>query len=229
MFQRDDYLLRMISQMTEAFAAAMGLRQQKKFEAAYEALDDLLLRLSLPNRRVLKGLSVPDVIDLLTQRGVVNTDKLIGVSKVLREEAGVARDEGGIEAASASLNKSIRIYAEAVRICRTQRTALPEAEPLGSMLAEADRRELGADECIALAYAFEAYGRFDEAESRWFDALERVSDAAYASAYEQGEKFYERLLRMDEELLTQGALPAEEVREGLDDFTRRFAPPRASE
>jgi tetratricopeptide (TPR) repeat protein len=217
--------------MTEAFGAVLGLRQQKKFEQAYEALDDLLHRLSLPKRQVLKGLAVPDVIDLLTQRGVVETDKLIGVAKVLREEAGISRDAGEFDASSASLLKAIRLYAEAVRICRIQRSALPEAEPLAAMLAETKRTELRSDACIALAHAFEAYGRYDEAENRWFDAMERVAEEQgdAADEYEQGVKFYERLLRLDEALLERGALPADEVREGLADFTRRYGPTRAFE
>lgn len=225
MFQRD-YLLRMIEQMTGALAAVMGLRQQKKFEAAYEALDDLLHRLSLPKRAVLKALSVPDVVEMLTARGLTETDKLIAVAKALRADAAVAKDAGDAEEASAALAKAIRLYAEAVRISRTQRSELPDAEELGAMLAEADRRELSPEACVSLAYAFEAYGRFDEAENRWFEAMERAPGDA--SAYEEGVRFYERLLRLDEELLAQGALPMEEVREGLADFTRRFGA-RASE
>jgi len=230
MLQRDDYLLRMILRVTEGVAAAMGLRQQKKFEQAYEALDDLLHRLSLPKLQVLRRLSVPDAIDLLTQRGVVEADKLIGVAKVLREEAAVSRDAGELEAASASLLKAIRFYAESVRVRRVQRSALPEPEPLGEMLAEADRGELGPDDCIALAHAYEAYGRFAEAENRWFDAMERSEEgtAAFVSGYERGISFYERLLRLDEGVLMEGALPADEVREGLVDFTKRFGPSRAS-
>ena len=231
MMQRDDYLLRMILRVTEGIATAMGLRQQKKFEQAYEALDDLLHRLSLPKLQVLKRLSAADAIDLLTQRGVVETDKLIGVARVLREEAGISRDAGAYDDSSASLLKAIRLYAEAVRICRVQRSALPEAEPLAAMLAETRRTELSSDACIALAHAFEAYGRYAEAENRWFDAMERVAEERGDAelVFEQGVKFYERLLSLDAALLEQGALPADEVREGLDDFTRRYGPTRASE
>lgn len=219
MFQRD-YFMRLIEQLTEGIGAALGLRQQKKFEQAYDALDDLLHRLSLPKRGVLKALAVPDLVSLVTGPGAAASDKLYGAAKVLFEDGNVAAAEGDAAAADASRRKAIRLYTEAVRLAREHRSDPPDPAELEAMLSRVDRNGLAAEDHAALAVAYEAYGRYAAAEDRWFDALEL--DPEGATAYEAGLRFYERLMLLDGETLAAGGLPLDEVREGYAEFKRRF-------
>lgn len=85
MFRRD-YIVRMIEDMTAMIAKVLTLKQERKTTEALWEIDELLNRHFPLNSRLLNSLSVEDVIDMFRFGGVVESDKLQAVAKLLKEE-----------------------------------------------------------------------------------------------------------------------------------------------
>ena len=88
MFRRD-YIVRMIEDMTAMVAKVLTLKQERKTTEALWEVDELLSRHFRLNSRLLNSLSVEDVIDMFRFGGVMESDKLQGVAKLLKEESNI--------------------------------------------------------------------------------------------------------------------------------------------
>lgn len=88
MFRRD-YIVRMIEDMSAMVAKVLTLKQEKKTTEALWEVDELLSRHFRLNSRLLNSLSVEDIIDMFRLGGVIESDKLQGVARLLKEEGGI--------------------------------------------------------------------------------------------------------------------------------------------
>lgn len=206
---RNDYILRMIDEMTQMVAKVLALKQDRKHIEALWEIDEQLSKQFRLNSRLVDSLTVKDIMDMHSLQGIVEAEQLQGIALLLHEEGKVKLEMGDREQGLKSLLKGLHLFLYA-----EQQGADSQAFQLDQRVDEIMKEWKGyvlpsAVDELLLSYE-EKRGRYAEAENVLHRLLSRgaVTDAAAIS-------FYERLLSVDDELLAAGGLPREEVLEGL--------------
>ncbi|WP_058304326.1 DUF6483 family protein [Gorillibacterium timonense] len=220
MFQRD-YIVRMMQELTEMIATVSGLKKQHKQEQAFSAVDDLLGRFFRMNSKLLNALSEKDILAMFSANGFLEAEKVLTLSRVLREEGSLHESLGENE-------ESVRRYLKGLLLS----LGVSELEDTPSDFCKETVREIHATlraydlpasvQERLIAHYLKA-GEFAKAEDCLFELADGEgpfveSDSAAAA----GNRFYESLLERSPEELEQGGLPLEEVREGWAAYTARF-------
>lgn len=212
MYQRD-YLLRLIEQITVAIGSTVfKLRKEKKHEEALDAVGELYNKLSLPGRKIIAGLSAEELVRMLTQQGVLQTDKVVLAAALLKEEAAIYEEMGKKDTSRSYQLKSLYLYLVA-----------NQAEPnesahkfIAELLNNVDTAELDLDAQRLLIPYFEASGSFSRAEDLLFKLLEMKHDDTLR---QEGIAMYERLLQLSDAELEAGNLPRKEVQDALNELS----------
>lgn len=216
MFRRD-YIVRMIEDMTAMVAKVLTLKQEKKTTEALWEVDELLNRHFRLNSRLLNSLSVEDIIDMYVLGGVVESDRLQGVARLLKEESSVYAAAGDKDAALFRAMRSLHLFLYA-DLHGADRELMDMTKEIDELLREAREYMLPAKtERLLLTY-MESLGRYAKAEDSLYRLWEQGKDVA-----SEGKELYERLLLKPAEDLVRGGLPAEEVRQGLKEWERLTA------
>lgn len=213
MFRRD-YLVRMIEDMTAMVAKVLTLKQERKTTEALWEVDELLNRHFRLNSRLLNSLSVEDVIEMFHFGGVIESDKLQGVAKLLREEGGIYRASGNQEEALTRAMRALHLYLYA-DLHGADRKLLSMTHEIDELLQEVQGYRLPAKtERLLLPY-MESIERFDKMEDTLYRLREHGEDVTA-----EGRALYERLLLKSPEELERGRLPFEEVEQGLIEWNK---------
>ncbi len=216
MFRRD-YIVRMIEDMTAMVAKVMTLKQEKKTTEALWEVDELLIRHFRLNSRLLSSLSVEDIIDMYLLGGVVESDKLQGVARLLKEEGAIYTAAGDKDAGLFRAMRSLHLFLYA-DLHGADRALLQMPADIDELLRETQAYSLPAKtERLLLSY-MESLGRYAKAEDSLYRLWEQGQDVG-----QEGKELYGRLLLKSPEELELGSLPAQEVREGLKEWERRTA------
>ncbi|MFC3749885.1 DUF6483 family protein [Paenibacillus sp. GCM10012306] len=216
MFRRD-YIVRMIEDMTTMVAKVLTLKQERKTTEALWEVDELLNRHFRLNSRLLNSLSVEDVIEMFRLGGIIESDKLQGVARLLKEESGIYTAAGNREEALFRSMRALHLYLYA-DMHGADRSLLSMTEEIDELLQEVQGYRIPAKtERLLLPY-LESQGRYSKAE----DSLYRLREQGENVAAE-GKAWYERLLLKDPEELERGQLPLEEVKQGLQEWNRLTA------
>lgn len=218
MFQ-NDYLLRMIQQITEALATQIfQLKKEKKHDEALAAIGELLNRHSLPSLKMVHTLTLDQLLRLLSTNGQLAAAKVQTVAMLLTEEADILSARGGSDAYVASALKSLKLYLVLFQesLENGDKHNLTEAsrpiEPLLDMLSPF---ELPPDLKLELMAYYEHTGQFSKAEDLLFELLDEGQ-----ADIELGTLFYERLLKKDDRELITGNLPRNEIYDGIAELQR---------
>ncbi|UQZ33520.1 hypothetical protein C2I18_08180 [Paenibacillus sp. PK3_47] len=216
MFRRD-YIVRMIEDMTAMVAKVLTLKQEKKTTEALWEVDELLGRHFRLNSRLLNSLSVEDIIEMFRLGGVIESDKLQGVARMLKEEGSIYAAAGDQEAALFRAMRSLHLFLYANQH-GADRELLHMTKEIGELLEDVEGYRLPVKtERLLLSY-LEEEGRYDKAE----DSLYRLWEQGEQVVYE-GKGLYERLLLKTPEELERGGLPLEEVVQGQIEWSRLTA------
>ncbi len=209
---QQDYIMRMIQQMTGFLVRVLLLRKQGKTEEALAVLTDAYGRLSGLSGSLVHALSEEDLIELLQARGGLNPDRCLALAELLRAEGHVYDDVERFDESYPRYLKALRLYLE----LRNDADDLPPGLDLSGLddvieqLSDYDLPIPTRDRLIAY---LEFAGRFDEAENLLLDRLETAGgDEVVTDALVL---FYRRLLLKSDSALETGGLPREEVEEGL--------------
>ncbi|WP_054943430.1 DUF6483 family protein [Paenibacillus ihuae] len=213
MFRRD-YIVRMIEDMTAMVAKVFTLKQEKKITEALWEVDELLGRHFRLNSRLLNSLSVEDIIDMYRLGGVIESDKLQGVARLLKEEGGIYAAEGNTEAALFRSMRSLHLFLYA-DLHGADRDLLNMTQEIDELLNEVEAYRLPVKtERLLLSY-LESVGRYAKAEDSLYRLWEQGEDVAA-----EGHKLYGRLLLTAPEVLELGGLPLAEVRQGQAEWEK---------
>jgi hypothetical protein len=222
MFRRD-YIVRMIEDMTAMVAKVLTLKQEKKTTEALWEIDELLNRHFPLNSRLLNSLSVEDIIDMFRFGGVIESDKLQGVAKLLKEEGSIYAVSGDKDPALFRSMRALHLYLYA-NLQGADRDLLQMTEDIDELLQEVKAYVLPfKTERLLLEY-MESVGRYSKAEDSLYRLWEQGEDVAV-----EGDKLYQRLLLKSPAELEQGDLPMEEVEQGLKEWSRITEVRKASE
>lgn len=212
MFRRD-YIVRMIEDMTAMVAKVLTLKQERKTTEALWEVDELLGRHFRLNSRLLNSLSVEDTIDMFRLGGVIESDKLQGVAKLLKEEGSIYAVIGNQNAALFRSMRALHLYLYA-DLHGADRELLHMTEEIDDLLQELEPYRLPIKtERLYLAY-MESVGRYSKAEDSLYRLWEQGEDVV-----EEGAALYERLLLKSPEDLEQGLLPLDEVEQGKQEWS----------
>jgi hypothetical protein len=207
---QQDWLLRMIGQLSSFVAGIKKLRANKEWQEVHVQIGEGIGRFAGLNASLVHAISEDDLIQLLSTRGGIDLDRWWALAELLREE-GLALDEQNDAAgADRALSKSLRLYLE----------VLTEAEEVPSYLNVTDLedvvsrmmdRDLSRSTRIALVDYLVSTGRYDAAENVVLWALDGPDPGAPGDA----QSFYQSLRRKSDDELTTGGLSRAEVESGL--------------
>lgn len=213
MFQRD-YIMRMIEQLTQFAAQLAGLRREMKHDQALQLIDEHLGRFFRLNTRLANSLTESDLLAMMSSGGYLETDKVLGVALLLKEEGDIHRDLNHPEESYPRHVKALQLYLAADE--RGAELGKAGGKERIDELAEALKRyRLPSEVRGRLFRYYDRERRFDEAENWLFDWREAEPEAAVR----EGNAFYEKLLAESPEALAAGGLPIEEVHLGIEDLT----------
>lgn len=213
MFRRD-YIVRMIEDMTAMVAKVLTLKQERKTTEALWEVDELLNRHFRLNSRLLNSLSVEDLIEMFRLGGVIESDKLQGVAKLLREEGGIYAASGDNDAALFRSMRALHLFLYA-ELQGADRELLNITEEIDDLLQELKGYRLPSKtEWLVMRY-MESVGRYSKAEDSLYRLFEQGEEVR-----EEGEALYKRLLLRSQEELEAGELPLDEVDQGLKEWNK---------
>lgn len=195
-------------------AKVMTLKQDKKTTEALWEVDELLMRHFRINSRLLNSLSVEDIIDMFRLGGVLESDKLQGVARLLKEEGGIYAAKGDQDQALFRAMRSLHLFLYA-DLHGADRELLNMTGDINELLEEVEPYRLPAKtERLLMAYQ-ESMGHYTKAENSLYRLWEQGEDVAA-----EGRELYGRLLLLSPELLAQGGLPLEEVQQGGEEWSK---------
>lgn len=213
MFRRD-YIVRMIEDMTAMVAKVLTLKQERKTTEALWEVDELLNRHFRLNSRLLNSLSIVDIIEMFRLGGVIESDKLQSVAKLLKEESDIYALNGDKDAALFRGMRALHLYLHAA-LNGADRELLQITQAIDELLQEVKAYRLPIKtERLLMAY-MESLGRYSKAE----DSLYRIWEQG-ENVIKEGEALYERLLLKPPAELEQGLLPLDEVEQGILEWNK---------
>lgn len=214
-----DYILRMIQQLSGFVAGLMFLRQHGRAGEALQQIEDAYGRFTGLSGTLIHAISEDDLIELLRARGGLDPDRTWALAELLREEALTFEELDELEEATPRFLKSARLYLEVLDEIEHLPGQL-DVTGLETVIERIEQLDLSDPTRQKLIVHFVDTGRFDRAENIVLWSVE--PDDASRERLTDALAFYEGLFRRPDRELEEGGLPREEVRHGLDAIARRL-------
>ncbi|HEX3302091.1 MAG TPA: DUF6483 family protein [Thermomicrobiales bacterium] len=211
---QQDWLLRMIAQLSTFVMGIKRLREQKQWEEVHEQIGDGIGRFVGLNASLVHAISEDDLIQLLSTRGGVDLDRWWALAELLREEGLALEEQGDTAGAERAFAKSLRLYLEVLHEAEEVPTYLNVTD-LEAVITRMLDRDLSRSTRLALIEYLVDTGRYDQAENVALWAL----DGPDARALDDARAFYESLRAKSDAELEAGGLSREEIALGLDALT----------
>lgn len=208
---RQDYLMRMIQQLSGVLARVAELRAGGKPDEALDEIGDAYGRFAGLNPSLVHVLGDEDLVALLRARGGLDPQRTYALAELLREEAEIYAEGGRLDEALPRDRKALRLYLEVLPELEDAPSP-PDLAGLDAVVARLAACDIPRAAQPLLLRHYEVAGRYDQAEDLLFDLLD--ADDAPETA-ELARAFYARLLALPDAALRAGNLPREEVEEGL--------------
>jgi tetratricopeptide (TPR) repeat protein len=213
MFKRD-YLMRQFDMLALVIVRAIGLLQEKKPDAALQAIDEELQRLTgfdshtlshLTDHELVTGQMVGETAtDTRARRIVLAT--LLATAGEIHDLLGREDDHYRCTLGALDLLLSLPVTEDPLDLP----AATPTVDRLVDALAEYG---LPPDTHLRLFRYYEESGRYADAEDMLFEIIDAEPDSPEVRAL--GIAFFHRLLEQTDEALEAGNLPRAEVEAGL--------------
>lgn len=212
---KQDYILRMIEQVGKAFARLMARARTEEPAVVHQELEETLKDMTGLSFDVLDSLPLPTVLTILDSHSDPDPARLLAIAECSFVRARLA--DGDQQAATAHRARvtALTLYLEALTLFRHEAVAEAEgrAEELMTILEGFD---LPHETTLRLFRFRSATGRFADAENALFELIQ--SRPADQGLVEEGLKFYQHLLSLDDGELQAGSLPRSEVLESLEEL-----------
>jgi len=218
---RRDYLVRMVQELTQAFARILFLKKSQEYARAAQEIENVLTRFWNLTPEQLKALSVERWIELTQHEEGSMGEKLVALADLLREQAELYRLEGNEPEGQRSAPLSLGLYVEAA-LTPGAIISVELLDKIGGLVETTKGSRLPPEVLKRLVSYYETRGQLAKAEDTLFDWL----DAGDPHAPVEGLAFYNRLTAMSDGELEQGGLPREEIEQGMREVAgRRQASP----
>lgn len=241
-----DYIMRLIEQLARAIARILGLKDENRFAEALDVLDRTVRNLWGLGLDAAETFSHKSLMTLISGEKP-DAGEVAVLAELLKHGADLHELQGDYGKAHALYLKSLDLFLEACLIdCHLPAypsfaafsgfaaSPGPSAAPaspgpsassgltaLDGLVARAKSLGLPEDSRSLLVRYYSAAGRFSRAEDELYDWLD--SSGTGRRAVGEGLAFYQDLLAKDDESLTRGNLPKDEVLAGLAELRQRAA------
>jgi tetratricopeptide (TPR) repeat protein len=214
---RRDYIMRLITEMTQVLLRVVSLRHRQEYELALKEVDEALRRLRQDDGGTPAELE--EWLALCAKHEQAASGLLMAVGELIREQGEILLLQERNDEAWCSHTLALGLLVEGIL---TGRTFVTE-ELLDRVDGLAARLEKGARPASLLsrlAAYYEARGRFAKAE----DAIFEWAQSGDPSVFAFGRAFYDRLEAQSDAELERGGLPRAEVRNGRLELEQRQNP-----
>jgi tetratricopeptide (TPR) repeat protein len=211
---RRDYIMRLITEMTQVLLRVVSLRHRQDYELALKEIDDALRRLrhdeSSPPAELEEWLA------LCAKHEQAASGLLVAVGELIREQGEIFLLQARNEEARRAHTLALGLLVEAILSGQTFVTEelLERVERLATRLEAGPRPP---QLLSRLASYYEARGRFAKAEDVIFEWVESGASAARTF----GLAFYDRIERQPDAELERGGLPRPEIQSGRTQLQQR--------
>lgn len=214
---RRDYFMRLVQQLADALARVVFLKKTGRNEQALKEIEQTWQGVFGLSGEVALKLSVNELIALCDGAADPLAEKCVLLADLLKEQGDLYALQDRIPDGRECHARALGLYLEAFtnRNCIVSADALARVEQL---IDQTRGFRLPGEVFKQLMKYFELRARYASAENGLFDWL----DSGEHGAAEEGVRFYERLMRKDDEQLAAGGLPRNEVEEGQKEFLDRL-------
>jgi tetratricopeptide (TPR) repeat protein len=207
-----DYILRMIQQLSGFLIRVTKLREAGQTEQALEATSEAFGTMGGLNASLVHALSEDDLVQLLRARGGVDADRCFALAEILREEASIYDELGQPEEALPRYLKSLRLHLEAFPDPREAPTRI-SVESLGELIDHIPASALSLSTFDDLVIFLTESGAYALAENVLLERREAIPEDDTVRRI--GEAFYRSVLDQPDDGIEAGGLSREEAEEGL--------------
>lgn len=209
---RNDYLMRLIEQFTQALAIALGFKRAKDYPRALSVIQNTLQQIFGVDAKFIDTIPEEDLLVLLRVNGIIDPDRAVMIAVLEKVTGEIYEAQGQEEGAYYAYLKSLALYLEV--LLSDGDTVLKDHIPeIDSLLAKFTDFDLSYPTKFRLCLYYEKTGKYAKAEDVLYELLE--DEESGPDMVREGIEFYRRLLAKSDLELTAGQLPREEVLEGL--------------
>jgi Family of unknown function (DUF6483) len=215
---QQDYILRMIQQLSGFLVRVTKLREAGQTEQALEATAEAFGTMGGLNASLVHALSEDDLVQLLRARGSIDPDRCYALAEILREEASIYDDLGQPDESLPRYLKSLRLHLEAFpdpREAPTQMSINALADLIDHVPASAMSLPTFDDLVIFLTES----GAYALAENVLLEREDAFPDDE--TLRKIGEAFYRSVLDQPDDGIEAGGLSREEAEDGLASMRTR--------
>lgn len=209
---KQDYVLRMISQLGRAVGRLMKRMREEDREEVEASIDATLEELTGLRFSLIDTLSLEALLEVLEVDGERDPGRCLAIAEMCLLRSELDRKDGNEPRAALQQVRALTLFLEALVVFRHAALAATE-ERVERLVVDLEAFELPPETLIRLFRYRASRGRFAAAEDALFELLERDLDDDGPRA--EGRAFYERLLTLDDATLEAGRLPRGEVEESL--------------
>jgi len=205
----EDYLMRYIRLATAALARILGLKQSLLYSDALFLIDQTLEQLLGLKADLYNSLDDTSILALLTDQGATDTDRLVLIADLTREQADIYQSVQDAAQSRWRYYRALNFYLEAQLRGGPERVPPPDEQIL-ELSQQLGLKGMPQEIVFSLYAYFEQTGRFALAG----DALAALlaENGPVDDLVDEARRFYSDLLARPESELTAGGLSQSEVK-----------------
>lgn len=212
---QQDYLLRMIQDISAFMTRIVRLRREQKTEEALLLLADETTKLSGIPPSLVYALSDDDLIQTLQARGAIEAERCYVLAELFREEGSIYAERGEHGEALLRLSKAARLYTEAIGRAERNET-IPAVDGLRATLSLLHAADLPVATVDLLIEELLENGAFDLVDNVLFELLE---DAPGDDVVQLAIEAYRIMLTASDDELANAGLARDEIEAALSALT----------
>lgn len=216
---RNDYLMRLIEQFTQALAIALGFKRAKEYPKALSVIRNTLQQVFGVDAGFIDAIHEEDLLILLKSTGAIDPDRAVMIAALEKLAGEIYEAQGLEEEAYYAYLKSLTLYLE-VLLSDGDALLKDYIPEIDSLLAKFTDYDVSCETKFRLMLYYEKTGKYARAEDILYELLD--DEETGPEIIREGIGFYRRLLDKSDPELIAGQLPRDEVEEGLAGLEQRI-------
>jgi hypothetical protein len=208
----EDYIMRMINMALAVLVKILGFKQAGQYNEAAQHINQALEMLMGMRADLVKRLDDDSLIETLTIQETLDTDRLLVVADLFKEDGDILASQQGQAEAYPSRLRALNFYLEVVLSDGPDNLPKPDNK-IEELLIVLDRYDLPLETLYSLFAYYAHLGELALAEN----TLQRMADVAQPGAEIKQEifEFYQDMLSKSDEELVRGGLTRDKINDRL--------------
>lgn len=212
---KSDFVAKMIEKFKAALSEVEILKASKDYDKALKVIDDTFRELFRLSAASVNSLSDDNLMAMIEFNGIIDSDRCIMISILLKEEASIYSLQNDINNSIYIYTKSLNLLLEAYLKNNTPELVSFYNE-IPHILSVIDEYEISEKTNRKLFKYYDEICSFSKAEDTLYELLDATNNNS--DIVSDGKAFYERLLKLEDDILEDGGLPREEVLDALNEL-----------